>query len=145
MTIFDDALMKDKIRNLPKIYEPTKRQADKYKYHIKVKQITSVWINEKHYTDIDVVEDENYTYFDDNVNFQLFIYDNFYKLTKIRTYYNHFGDYYLNNGYLHNENGAALKVFDDKYYFINGKEISEIEFKRIIREKKLNRIIKPLD
>jgi len=139
MNLFEEAKLKNKIKNLPNKYEPFKKVIHKGVPTIYVKNIFSVFISDEEYKINDFI-------FEDD--FKIFVYDNFYKLTKLETF--NLGirkTFLLEDGFLHCDTDAALKTTDDisgsfKYYFINGREIMEEEFKQIIREKKLERITK---
>ena len=160
MTIFEDALLKERIKNLPKIYKPFKKVKSNIPI-LKTKYIYYVWIGDDRYTDRTYeMTGELKSQFSTRIvyyhliekreDFELFIYDNFRKITEI--HFNCYGGLqattYLKNGLYHNKNSSAFSIlsdFEEEYYFINGKELTDIEFKQMIREKKLNRIIKPLD
>jgi len=160
MTIFDDALMKDKIRNLPKKYKPFKKSISNIPT-LKTKYIYYIWIGDDRYTDrtYELTGELKsqfstrivyYHLIENRKDFELFIYENFKKITEIsfKCYGGLQATTYLKNGLYHNENSSAFSIlsdFDEDYYFINGKELTDIEFKQMIREKKLNRIIKPLE
>ncbi len=146
MNLFNEAKKKDKILNLPKNYTPT-RKGEIHK--IRTSEIYSVNINEKKYmTSLFDSDDLDTIIFKEPIDFQLFIFDNFFKITKI--YCNLMTvsyDYHLKNGYLHNSSGQAFVKYDRKGYritggyYINGRELDEEYYKRLLREKKLNRIV----
>ena len=119
MNLFEEAKLKDKIKNLPNKYEPFRKVIYKGVSTIYVKNISSAFILDEEYTVHDFM-------FEDD--FKLFIYDNFYKLTKVEILRLSIRQtFLLENGFLHNETGAALISTDGisgcfKYYFINGVE-----------------------
>ena len=50
--------------------------------------------------------------------------------------------YWIVDGKFHNENGPAKLINNIKYYFINGKELTETEFKNRNRLKQLKKLLK---
>jgi len=146
MNLFSDAKMKEKINNLPYEYDVVKRGRV---ITIKSKDITWVKIKGHCYmVSIFDVESTGTTVFKDFTDFHLFVYDNFYKLEQV--FCNKLTvstEYYLKDGFIHNENGSAYKKYNkssqiiDKQYYLNGRETNEEAIKRLLRIKKLNRVI----
>jgi hypothetical protein len=137
LNLFEIAILKNKINNLPSDYYVSKDR----KLKVTAKYITSIFINKEEY---------NVTSFNDDIDFQLFIYDNFYKINKIiETRSTIYMKYYLRKGLLHN----FFKYSYTKYrksnnkiliesYFIRGKEIAEELFKQQLRKYKFQRVLK---
>ena len=139
MNLFKQAKILEKVNNLPNKYEPFRKVIYKGVPTIYVKNIATAFISDEEYTVHDFIFEED---------FKIFIYDNFYKLTKLETFSLGISKtFLLEDGFLHCDTDAALITTDGisisfKYYYINGKEIKEEEFNQMIREKKLNRITK---
>jgi len=71
MTIFDDAKEKARIKNLPTHYDPVRKGRV---YRINASSITQIWIDGHVHTRDD---------YSDDVIFDLFVYDNYYKCDEI--------------------------------------------------------------
>ena len=149
MNMFDDAKYKEKIMKLPTHYDVVKRGRV---VNIYVDFIKKFYINEKIYILSDELfsrVEDNETYIVDNIEFEILLFDNFYKVSKIfssnsSSMYN----YFLRKGYLHSTTNYAYqrqsKVTGDIYghYYVKGREIRTDEFKYILRQKKLERLSK---
>ena len=141
--MFDDAKKKEKILKLPESYDVVRKGKI---VKIKSKHISDVWINEQQYT-LSLFDHDNIIVFKDIIDFQLFIFDHFYKLTKVYVDRETVGYcYYLYDGVLHNTCCEAYEKCDrsgnviESEFYLNGREVDETKVKQIVREKKLDRI-----
>ena len=133
MNIFEKTLKKEKNNNLPSTYTVSKNR----KYQIRVSYITTFWLENKSYTDSIYNSD-----FENRHEFELMIYENFRKITKIHSSTQRTTEtFILENGLLHNIKSFSYLKNENKYYFIHGKEFSESDFNIYIREEKLKRIL----
>jgi len=143
--MFDDARLKEKIKNLPLEYKVVRNGK---KRSIKSMYIASVEMNKHRYIlSAFEIDENNITVFNDYIEFQLFVFDNFFNLSKVtENRLTRTNEFYLKKGYLHSTNQAAYKKFDshkllESNYYLKGREIDEQKFKQILREKKLSRIV----
>lgn len=148
MNMFDDAKKKSKISNLPFEYDIVRSG---HIHKIKTGHISNVWIDKQQYT-LSLFESEEIIVFKDPIDFQIFIFDNFYKITKILSSKQTVSyEYHLKKGFLHNGAGYAVQKFNktgkriESEYFLNGREIESETYIRLMREKKLKRIIEDYD
>lgn len=146
--LFEKAKEKEKISKLPFDYDVVRRG---HVYTIKTGYISCVWIGKQMYK-ISLFEIDDIMVFKDMIDFQLFIFDNFYKITKIYSDRKTVSyEYFLKKGFLHNSTGSAVRKFDNKgkiiigEYYLNGREIDTMEYKKLLREKKLKRIVEKYD
>jgi len=149
MNLFEIARDKERIRNLPTHYTVVKKG---HSHKINVDYIQRFYIGENVYI-LSLAElfnkQEGYAHYINNeTDFQLFLHQNFYKVTEIFSMNSTSKyQYFLRKGLLHSiTSHAYLKqsLIDGQiisYYYDKGKELSEEQFKHILRQKKLNRII----
>jgi len=155
VNLFKKAKHKEKIKNLPEHYSVVRRGKE---VNIRSLNISKVYIGDDVFVsdlfgcfDLELGSVES---FSDPIDFQMFVYDNFYKLTQI--YVSNITvsyDYILRNGVLHSESGTSIIKYDKKgcvienhqNYYLNGVNVYEEKFKMLIREKKLKRILSFID
>ncbi|NMC99028.1 MAG: hypothetical protein HPY57_13315 [Ignavibacteria bacterium] len=147
MNIFTNAKIREKINKLPYEYNIVKKGKS---IIIKSEDISWVKIANHCYmiSAFDVESTGTTTVFKDFIEFHLFVYDNFYKLEQV--FCNKLtvsSEYFLKNGFIHNENGPAYIKYNkndqitNKKYYLNGRETNEEVIKRLVRIKKLNRLV----
>jgi len=146
MNMFDDAKIKEKINKIPFKYNVVRRGTGCI---IKSQHIGSVEKDGHLYilSAFDVEDSKNITIYKDYIDFQLFVFDNFYYLTKVTTnLITRYSEYHLKNGLLHSTIQAAYKKYNsvakllESNYYMKGREVDEQLFKQLLREKKLSRI-----
>lgn len=139
MNIFKNALIKEKLNKLPLEYIVVRKGKN---IKIKTKEIYLVEINSNKYS-----FSGKSIMFKNFIEFQLFIYENFYKIDKIFcNKLNSNSIFYLRNGLLHNDIGPAYIKYNnyfkeiDKGFYLKGKQVNENVIKINLRLNKLKKI-----
>lgn len=145
MNIFEKALLKNKLKNLPKEYTVSKRYyVDGLPYYlkVKVKHITEFWVDGKTYTDNIYNSD-----FSERAYFEKFLLDNFREVTKIITRKDNRTEiFFIHNSLISSNLKPAYTIEylpnkKEEYYFLRGRPYSEQDFVILQRIRKFEKII----
>jgi len=130
MNIFEKALKED--FKLPSEYIISMNRKIKIKvsYIVEIKVNVNIYIDHAYGTD-----------FENRNDFEMFIYNNFKSIDKIKTIRaGKVSEYYLNNGLLNNYKNPSI-IDNVERFFIKGREFKESDFYKYIRNEKINNLI----